>query len=173
MLLSPSELLVYLRKSPALSKVPERIEVRLLSLVASGLLFFQLVETAMYMLVIQNSMVFRAASLTHSADLIGFLYLAFGLMLCPHMYTLAWRPDLLDCRLPRRLAAAAGVFGGIMWTLLGTMAEPLDVEYLGVVFWLRGFSDIFLGGVFAYSLNAQFARKTAEDIERNAEPPAC
>lgn len=161
-------LLELISKSPQLAANPDRAEVRELSLVITGLLFYNLAEPGTYILFVTDSLTHRTAFLsqTFGGTFLGCLYWAAAALLLPHFYMLAFHPEKLSIRWPRVLATGAGLCGAFLWLLLAVLSTPLDADWLTTVFGLRCAVDLILGALYALSLNRQLLRESKERLQK-------
>lgn len=165
MTIHPSQALKYLSGSKAAAMGTDRVEVRLYAATIALLFFYQLGEPGTYVLFIEDSVMHKVARLSQFPTAVALGFYATALMLLPLMAVLAFAPDRLACKLPRKLACFAGIAGSFMWLSMAVLARPLDYEWAAYVFAIRAFVDLGLGVLFGLSLNAQHAREALERAE--------
>ena len=170
MLAHPRDLLDYITQAKVAELGSDRVEVRLMSITIALMFFYQLGEPGTYILFIEDSATARVARVSHiAAPVIGMLFYMTACMLMPLLVALVFTPHALSCKMPRQLAAAAGIAGSALWILLAILARPLDMDWLSTVFLLRAAVDLGLGLLFGISLNAQHAKEAAERARRREE----
>lgn len=165
MTIHPSDLLRILGAAPAARLGDSRVEVRSLSFVVFALFFYQLAEPGFYISSVSESLFYRVAGLNHMRAPIAFAFFLAAALILPHLASLAFFPDQLHRKLPRKLAAYAAIGGSFVWGFLGYKAWPLDYDWLSGICLLRAFIDLWLGVVLGISVNAQQAREAKEKLE--------
>lgn len=162
----PSQILKYITSSKVAELGSDRVEVRLMSITIALMFLYQLGEPGTYALFIEDSMVHKVASTLYSPLGIGIMFYVTAAMLMPLIVMLLFMPSKLQCKLPRQLAALAGIVGAVLWGLMATRSMEIDVKWLTTVFALRAFVDLGLGLLFGLSLNAQHAKEAVEKLQK-------
>lgn len=86
------------------------------------------------------------------------LFLLAALAALPHLWALVLHPEQLACKWPRKLATAGAALGSLLWIYVGNLSIPLDSPTL--IYFLKSFGcAVFVGGVYAFSLNSQQVRQ--------------
>lgn len=144
---------------PSLPHDQDRAEVRILAAVLTFFFVCHLVEPGVYAAGVQTSIFYKVVALTRHPELMLVLLFGCAALVVPHLISLLFLPRMLDCRLPRQMACAGACGAAMLWAYLGTLAVPLDADVLPFLYWLRGFVDLGVGFVFAFSLNSQQLRE--------------
>ncbi|MCR6477517.1 transmembrane segment-containing protein [Variovorax phage VarioGold] len=153
------ELRRYIASAPSWPVDQDRAEVRLQAAFITTVFLLLLAEPIFYVFGVPDSFIGRVSSMTYSRwCVIGAFSISFAAAL-PHLYTLVFRPDLLDHKGYRRAAAFAAVLAGATWIVLANRAVQLDVGGLAWAYAIRAVSVFFIAGIFGVSVNAQQMRE--------------
>ena len=159
MTLTPADIRRYATSLPV---GQDRAEVRLMSLVITGGFLFGLLEPVFYILSVPASTLAHVAALS-VPRLIAGLFLAAAAMTLPHFGSLLFFPRLLEKRGPRKWATWGAMLSAVLWAYLGTLAQPLDLNLLPLLYWLNAVGCVIVGGVYGFSLNSQQIRSLLPD----------
>lgn len=163
MTLRPSQLARYIAEAPAVPADKDRSEVRVYATIITAGVFGTFLMTALHIWALGPSLLRRVCDMTGHAGLIALAFVALALAVVPHLFDLIARPANLREKLPRKIAARAMVFAGVLWGMLATVARPLDVGVmLPLSYWATAAAYLLVGGAYGYSLNAQLANEHDE-----------
>lgn len=159
MLVRVDDLRRYIASAPSWPLDQDRTEVRLQAGFITAVFLLLLFEPIFYIFAVPNALITRVSSLAYSPwCVIG----AFGLAVVftlPHLWTLMFRPDLLGRKVFRRWATFSALGAAVTWMVLANMAVRLDFGGLHWAYAIRAFVALFIGGIFAFSVNAQQMRE--------------
>lgn len=159
-----SQLAAYIAHAPAIPADKDRSEVRVYATIITAGVFGSFVFTALFILSGEPNPLRLVAMMRHQQGLFG---AAFALLACgvaPHLFDLLFRPHKLRAKHPRKMASASMVAAGMLWGMLATVARPLDLGFIPVIFWATAFAYLLVGGAYGYSLNAQLASEENEKV---------
>ena len=165
MLMQVDELRRYIAAAPSLPIDQDRAEVRIQAAFITMVFLLLLVEPIFYLYAVPDALISRVSALAPSKwCVVG----AFGLALLgalPHLWTLLWRPDLLQVQRYRVWAALSALLASIDWIVLANLAVPLDVGGLEWAYCIRALVTLCIAGIYGFSVNAQQMREhlNAED----------
>lgn len=152
-------------RAPSLPRDQDRTEVRILSAIITGFFIFAwLVKPVVYMWAVKNSAIWKAASAASMPNwLIATLFLVAAAATLPHLFMLIFRPDLLHCKLPRKMAGYAAGLAAVLWlylavNVLSTRSSGLVWLYLGNML-----SCLTVGYTYGFSVNSQQLRERIND----------
>lgn len=149
----------YIAAAPSWPVDQDRAEVRLQAAFIAVVFVLLLAEPIFYLFTVPDALISRVSSMAYSRwCVVGAFGIAF-LCALPHLYTLIFRPDLLDHKMFRTAAAFAAVVAAITWIVLANRAVRLDVGGLEWAYAIRAVVSLCIAGIFGFSVNAQQMRE--------------
>lgn len=159
MLVRVDDLRRYIASAPSLPIDQDRAEVRLQAGFIALVFMLLLAEPVFYIFTVPDALISRVSAMAYSRwCVVGAFGVAF-LGAVPHLYTLIFRPDLLNHKAFRTAAAFSAVIAAITWIVLANRAVRLDVGALEWVYAIRALVSLCIAGIFAFSVNAQQMRE--------------
>jgi hypothetical protein len=147
----------------ALPHNQDRAEVRLLSLIVTGTFFYNLLEPAWYIASLNTGAMHKIANMSGYLWWVVGAFVLAGVMTLPHLLSLALFPQWLACRFPRKMATYAALIAAFLWGFLATLAMPVDIKGLVLLYWLNSLGSLVVGGVYGFSLNSQQLREKVQN----------
>jgi hypothetical protein len=159
MLVYVEDLKSYIAAAPSWPIDQDRAEVRMQAAFITTVFLLLLAEPIFYIFSVPDALISRVSSLAYSRwCVVGTFGIAFVAAL-PHLYTLVFRPDLLDHKIYRSAAAFGAVLAGATWIVLANRAVRLDLGGLEWAYGIRAVAVLFIAGIFGVSVNAQQLRE--------------
>ncbi len=158
-----AEELDHITHSHVLEIGTDKVQLRMALGLLTAIIIYNLWEPATYIWFIDDSLAYKTAALLHANSIIGSIFILCGLMMAPHLVSLVLIPSLLSCKAPRRMAAAGGVMGAVLWFLMAFVSKDLDSNWVMPVFAIRAVVYMGVAFVYATSLNSQRAREFIND----------
>lgn len=156
----------YVAWAPSLPRNQDRAEVRLQASFITAAFLLLLAEPIFYIFFVPDALISRVSSIAYSRwCVVGAFGLAFAAAL-PHLFTLIFKPDILHRKCFRTAAAWAAIVAACTWMVLANRAVRLDVGGLEWAYGIRAMVSLFIGGIFAFSVNAQQMRETFDAASR-------
>lgn len=154
----------YVANAESVPKDQNKTEVRLYAALTTVGFMLLLIEPIFYLLKVPGSVVLRVASLTPSIWCVATPFILALLMTLPHLAALAFWPDQLWRRWPRRFSAYAAFLAAVTWIYLANLAMPLDAGAVEWAYVIRALGSIVIGLTYGFSLNAQLGRDLLKAI---------
>jgi len=152
-------------RAPSLPRDQDRTEVRILSAIITGFfLFAWLIKPVVYMWTVKGSAIWKAASAASMPNwIIAALFVIAALVTLPHLFMLVFRPDLLHCKLPRKMAGYAAGGAAVLWLYLAV--NVLSTRSAGLIWLYLGnmLSCLAVGYTYGFSVNSQQLRERIND----------
>ncbi|QHJ00128.1 hypothetical protein GT347_20370 [Xylophilus rhododendri] len=159
MLHTAEDLRRYVAQAPSFVRNQDRAEVRVQAIFIAVIFLLLLVEPLYYVYTVPGAMIAKVASTAPSEWCItGAFGLCFASML-PHLWTLLFRPDLLDQKGYRIAATFSALGASVTWIVLANLAIPMDVGGLEWAYGIRALATLCIAGIYAFSVNSQQLRE--------------
>ncbi|MEO8391232.1 hypothetical protein [Polaromonas sp.] len=137
------------------------LDGRLLSVLLSCSLIFNMVDPALLILKEPASLVSHIARITHSPVAIAATFLLMAALAAPFMVMQTFAPKTRHRRRVIRLGCLALCCGGLLWVFLAYLSRNLDYATVTGIFIRNGAWNIALAAVLANSINNE--QKRASD----------
>ena len=137
----------------------DRAEVRVMAAVIAGLAIYHMLEPALYAAGVPTSVLAKVTVMSRHPNVMMTLMFGAAALVAPHLISLIFMPRLLNCRTPRLMACYGCLLAALLWFYFANLALPIDAGNLSYLYASRAVLDLFIAGVFAFSLNAQQIRE--------------
>lgn len=134
------------------------VDGRLLSVLLSASLIFNMIDPALLILNEEGSLVALVARMTHRPALVAGLFIVMAGLAAPYVLMQVFNPTVRYRRRVVRLACLALCLGGVVWVLLGYLSRNLDYATITGIFLRNGVGNIALAAVLANSINNEQKR---------------
>jgi hypothetical protein len=158
---SPSEIRRMAAKAPALPHDQNRAEVRIMAALITGAFLFGQLVPLLYVLGVPGSVLHQLAGAGYVPPYcVAAAFVLVALAALPHFIAVVFRPDTLEHKLPRRMAALSAFGAATIWLYLAQLA--LSLGCFGVIpalYVLNIVGCVTVAGLFGFSVNAQQLRE--------------
>lgn len=135
-----------------------RAECRFISVLLALSMMFNMVEPAVLIFNTPDTMVTRTAYLTSHPDWIALFFVQAAMLLVPHVWVQAFRPNSRARRWTTKLACFALCVGSALWLLLAYLSATFDIAVITGLFLRNSGGAVTFALALAISLNNEQLR---------------
>lgn len=135
-----------------------------------GSMFFGMLDPALVIASVHDSMVYRIASMTHNRMLIAAVFVACGFLLVPYMWLHLKGGISKYRRLFIKMSIVGLAVSGFLWAYLCFMSWRVETGWIAFVFLRQIIGSLMFAGLLAVMLNSELKReKELEEGRQVAE----